>query len=738
MTRAIETSAPKNTVLAFPASAGAFAPAERAMIDRAAALVLPLATGVRTFEGEDLARHALGVAEILAGLKLDHESVVAALLLGYPERVGAGADKLREEFGADIAMLVEGVARMGQIHNDAAVLNANERAAQAERLRKMLLAMVDDIRIVLIKLAERVQTLRFLVNVEGDVRRATAKEVLELFAPLANRLGVWQIKWELEDLSLRALEPDVYKSIARALDERRQDREAYIRKVMAMLAQELAAAGIHPDVAGRPKHIYSIYKKMQRKGSGIDALYDIRAVRVLVKDVKDCYAALGIVHNLWTPLPSEFDDYIARPKPNDYRSLHTAVIGPDGKPLEVQIRTVEMHQHSEYGVAAHWRYKESGRSEWSSQKTGARFNDKIAWLRQILDWKKDVAGPGEWLEQFKTSLFEDTIYVFTPQGKVIDLPKGSTPVDFAYQIHSNLGHRCRGAKVNGVMVPLNTPLQNGQRVEVITVKEGGPSRDWLNPELGYLVSHRGRTKVRQWFKSLELEADIASGRATIEAELKREGFGDKRLLNLEDVAREAGIPKLDDFFAAVAHGDLNTRQIQHAIRATAKLLEAPPADEDVVVARQSKAAGSGSGILIVGVDKLMTGLGKCCKPAPPDPIIGFVTRGKGITIHRQSCPNVVRMRVASPERLITADWGTARDEVFPVDIEVEAIDRQGLLRDISEVFSREKINVTAVNTLSKNMQARMFFTVEVQSLGQLKRALQLVEEVKGVLSAGRR
>ena len=725
-------------VHAFPASVGTFAPAERALIDRAAALALPLGSGSRTLEGEDLARHALGVAEILAGLKLDHESVVAALLLGHGEKSGAATTKLREDFGADIAMLVEGVARMSQIHNDASVLSAPERAAQAESLRKMLLAMVDDIRIVLIKLAERVQTMRFLVNVDADVRRTTAKEVLELFAPLANRLGVWQVKWELEDLSLRALEPDAYKSIAKALDERRHDREAYIRKVMTLLAQELAAAGIRPDVAGRPKHIYSIYKKMQRKGAGIDALYDIRAVRVLVDDVKDCYAALGVVHNLWTPLPSEFDDYIARPKPNDYRSLHTAVIGPEGKPLEVQIRTFEMHQHSEYGVAAHWRYKESGRSDKSHQKAGAKFDDKIAWLRQILDWKKDVAGPGEWLEQFKTSLFEDTIYVFTPQGKVIDRPKGSTPVDFAYQIHSNLGHRCRGAKVNGLMVPLNTPLANGQRVEVITVKEGGPSRDWLNPELGYLVSHRGRTKVRQWFKSLEHESDIASGRATFEAELKREGFGDKRELNLEDIAREAGIPKLDDFFAAVAHGELNTRQIQHAIRATAKLSDAPPPDEDVVVARQSKAAGSGSGILIVGVDKLLTGLGKCCKPAPPDPIIGFVTRGKGITIHRQSCPNVARMKITSPERLISSDWGTARDEVFPVDIEVEAIDRQGLLRDISEVFSREKINVTAVNTLSKNMQARMFFTVEVASLAQLKRALQLVEEVKSVLSAGRR
>ena len=725
-------------MLALPQSIGSFyASAERAAIDRAAALARAGDTGLRTPEGEDLAHHVVGVADILASLKLDHESIVAALLLGYPAPSPADQDALRADFGATVAMLVDGVARMGQIHNDAKVLNENERTAQAERLRKMLLAMVDDIRIVLIKLAERVQTLRFLANANaahGDTRQTIAKEVLELFAPLANRLGVWQFKWELEDLSLRVLEPDAYKSIARALDERRHDRESYIRKVMATLATELATLGIHADVAGRPKHIYSIYKKMKRKGSGIDGVYDIRAVRVLVDDIKDCYTTLGIVHNLWTPLTSEFDDYIARPKPNAYKSLHTAVIGPDGKPLEVQIRTFEMHQHSEFGVAAHWRYKESGRSD----KSGGKFDDKIAWLRQILDWKKDVAGPGGTiLEQSETSLFEDTIYVFTPQGKVIDLPKGATPIDFAYAVHSGLGHRCRGAKINGAMVPLSTPLQNGQRVEVSTVKEGGPSRDWLNAELGYVVSHRARTKVRQWFKSLDHDADIVAGRATIEAELKREGFNDKRALNLEEVAREAGISKLDDFFSAVAHGDLNMRQIQHAIRATAKLAEAP-VEEDVVVPRQSKATGSGSGILIVGVDKLLTGLGKCCKPAPPDPIIGFVTRGKGITIHRQSCPNISRMKSSSPERMISADWGLPREEVFPVDIEVEAIDRQGLLRDISEVFSREKINVTAVNTLSKNMQARMSFTVEVGSLGQLKKALHVVGEVKGVMSAGRR
>ena len=597
----------------------------------------------------------------------------------------------------------------------------------------MLLAMVEDIRVVLIKLAERTQALRYLVTGEQARREAAAREVLDLFAPLANRLGIWQLKWELEDLSLRALEPQAYQSIAQQLDERRLDRQRYIEALMATITRELARAGMRAAVTGRPKHIYSIWNKMRRKQAGIEALYDIRAVRIVVDDVKDCYAALGIVHNLWTPLPGEFDDYIAKPKANDYRSLHTAVIGPEGKPLEVQIRTLDMHQHSEFGVAAHWRYKESGHR---AARRDPAFEDRIAWLRQVLDWKDAVADASEWLTAFKSSLFTDTIYVLTPQGKVMDLPRAATPVDFAYAVHTNLGHRCRGARVNGAMVPLNTPLENGQQVEIVTVKQGGPSRDWLNPELGYVQSHRARTKVRQWFKAQQHDETVAHGRAVIERELQRAGA---TALNLDAVAVRAGFARADELFAAVGREEVNARQIQLAIRAVAMPGEEPAAAiPDVVPTRESRAAGVGKGILVVGVDRLMTVLARCCKPAPPDAIVGFVTRGKGVTIHRQRCSSVARLRLREPERLITADWGAAHDEVFPVDVVIEATDRQGLLRDITEVLSRERINVTAANTLTRNMQTRMAFTLEVRSLDLLQRALDLVREVRGVLGAVRR
>src|SRR5436190_11755010 len=492
-------AAPQTVAAWLESLAPTYQPSVREIFATALALARDRCADARLPDGEAVLDRAVGTATIIASLHLDPDSIVAALLSGLPAVNAFDADAIQARFGADVATLVGGVARMESIRAHADTGGGHDAALQAENLRKMLLAMVDDIRVVLIKLAERTQALRYLMTADETLRRQSAKEVFDIFAPLANRLGVWQLKWELEDLSLRALDPNEYKKIAKHLDERRLDRQLFIDNVIAVLRQELAEAGVQAEVTGRPKHIYSIWNKMRRKPGGIDAIYDIRAVRILVDSIKDCYTALGIVHQLWTPVPNEFDDYIAKPKPNNYRSLHTAVIGPGGKPLEVQIRTFEMHQHSEYGVAAHWRYKESGRSERSSQKTGGRFDDKIAWLRQILDWKKDVSGPGEWLEQFKTSQFEDTIYVFTPQGKVIDLPKGSTPVDFAYAIHSGLGHRCRGAKINGAMVPLNTPLQNGQRIEIIAVKEGNPSRDWLNPELGYAVSHRARTKVRQFF-----------------------------------------------------------------------------------------------------------------------------------------------------------------------------------------------------------------------------------------------
>jgi GTP pyrophosphokinase len=686
-----------------------------------------------TSDGEPWIDRALGTAAIVAGLKLDAESVRASVLIGAPHGEGFDSAAFEEQFGKEMSDIVTGVARMGAIRAAAdSGASKDTRDAQAENLRKMLLAMVGDIRVVLIKLSERTQALRFLTSGDSEARAQAARETQDLFAPLANRLGVWQLKWELEDLALRALEPETYKQIAKLLDERRLDRQHYIEEVKSTLKRDLLAAGIKADVSGRPKHIYSIWNKMRRKQSGIDSVYDIRAVRILVDDVKDCYAALGVVHNQWVPLAREFDDYIAKPKANDYRSLHTAVIGPENKPLEVQIRTHDMHRHSEYGVAAHWRYKEGA----VANRRDPGYDEKIAWLRQVLDWKDAVADGGEWLQQFKSSLFTDAIYVLTPQGRVVDLPRGATPVDFAYSVHTSLGHRCRGARVDGAMVPLNYALKSGQQVEIIAVKQGGPSRDWVNPDLGYVHSRHARAKVRQWFKAQQLEETMAQGRTAVERELARSGM---TALNLEAVAHEAGFAKLDDFFAAVARAELNLRQLQAAIQAVAHPATAPAAPVEALPAlRESQSAGSGSGILIVGVDRLMTGLGRCCKPAPPDPIVGFVTRGKGITIHRQSCNNVERMREKQPERLITADWGTRREEVFPVDVVVEAMDRTGLLRDVSEVFSREKINVTAVNTLSRNLQARMSFTLEVADLERLKRALLLVRDVQGVLTAGRR
>ena len=727
-------------------AASGYTPAERTAIEAAFELARKRYGNALTAEGESWLARATGTAAIVAELKLDAESVRAALLIGIPDSQGFDEQKFAAEAGDEVAKLVIGVARMGAIRTVSlgeGGAHKEARDAQAENLRKMLLAMVGDIRVVLVKLAERTQAMRYWVSA-ADVadarpsaagreahRASQARETQDLFAPLANRLGVWQLKWELEDLGLRALEPDAYRRIAAALDERRIDRQRYIDQAIAEIKRELSVAGVKAEVTGRPKHITSIWNKMRRKRVGIDALYDIRAVRVLVDDVKDCYTALGVVHNLWTPLPQEFDDYIAKPKANRYRSLHTAVIGPDGKPLEVQIRTHDMHRHSEYGVASHWRYKEGGAAQ-----RDPGYDEKIAWLRQVLDWKDAVADAGEWLRQFKSTLFTDTVYVLTPQGKVVDLPRGATPVDFAYAVHTSLGHRCRGARVDGAMVPLNYALQNGQRIEIIAAKQGGPSRDWLNPDLGYVHSNRARSKVRQWFKAQQHEETLAQGRAIIERELARAGA---TAVSHDAVAVKAGFARADELYVAVGRAELNTRQIVTAIRAVLQPDAAPesgaPAD---VVARQSKSAGSGAGILVVGVDRLMTNLARCCKPAPPDGIVGFVTRGKGVTIHRQRCSNVARMRAREPERLIVADWGIPRDEVFPVDVVLEAMDRQGLLRDITEIFSRERINVTAANTLTRNSATRMAFTLEVKSLDALSRALALVKDVKGVLSAGRR
>jgi len=677
-------------------------------------------------EDPDAMSHVLGTAAILAHQNMDQESILAALLLGATALGTEGLAKVTAIFGDGVARLVDGVARMGQISEYTAPEGGDKReqGAHIESLRKMLLAMVEDIRVVLIKLAERTQAMRELARADDDTRCSVAREVQDIFAPLANRLGVWQVKWELEDLSFRYLEPDLYKKIARLLDEKRLGREQYIADVREQLRQELHKNGVAAEVSGRPKHIYSIYKKMKRKGVDFSEVYDVRAVRVLVNDLKDCYTALGVVHSLWQPIPGEFDDYIAHPKGNDYRSLHTAVVGPEDKALEVQIRTHDMHNHAELGVAAHWRYKEGGRQD-------AGFEEKIAWLRQIMEWKEDVHDAGELMEQFKTGLFQDTVYILTPQGKVVALPKGATPIDFAYHVHTDLGDRCRGAKVDGNIVPLTYPLANSQRVEIITVKQGGPSRDWLNPNLGYVRTSRAKAKIRHWFKHQHYEENVAQGREALEKETHRLGLP---LPNLEMLAQKNHFARPEDLLAAIGRGDITARQVMAAIQGEVELKE----EEWHLPAPRAGIGPSASGVLIYGDGGLLTTIAKCCKPVPPDAIVGFVTRGRGVAIHRQDCPNVLHLDESQRDRLLVASWGAKNSGHYEVDIEIEANDRQGLLRDISEVMTREKINVTAVSTLSRGLQAGMRFTVQIADLDQLARILTLVREVPGVAWARRR
>ena len=672
--------------------------------------------------GEAAWPHALGMALVAASLRLDLDTRLAALLFAASDYLDDATEKLTAEFGAPVAELVDGLRRLKGLR---LVTRQGEGAqgvkAQAEVLRKMLLAMSEDIRVVLLRLASRTQSLRHLADRPGPERAEVARESLDIYAPLANRIGVWHLKWELEDLAFRYLEPETYKRIAKMLDERRVEREGFIEEAIARLRDELATAGVKAEVFGRPKHIYSIYSKMKAKRIDFAEVYDVRALRVLVDEVRDCYTVLGIAHHIWQPIPKEFDDYISHPKGNDYRSLHTAVVGPGGRALEVQIRTHEMHQHAELGVAAHWRYKEKSGSD-------ARYDDKIAWLRQLLSWRDEISDSSEWVRQFKRAAFDDTLYVLTPQGRVIDLARGATPVDFAYRLHTDLGHRCRGARVNGVLVPLNTPLENGQTVEIVAAKQGGPSRDWLQPEQGYLATSRAKSKVRQWFTAQEAAETLAQGRQIVTREMQREGQSGA---NLEELAHKLGFANADALYLAAARNDIGQRQLQTALRGVPE--EAPAGPE--IQTRRSKA--SASRVLIVGVDKLLTQLGRCCKPAPPDAIAGFVTRGKGVSIHRLECTNFRNMSGRNPERVISAEWGGGADALYPVDIVVEAQDRQGLLRDISEVLSREKINVTAVNTQSKQGAARMGFTIEVSGVAQLQRALKLIGAIVGVERASR-
>ncbi len=632
-----------------------FAPAEIDLIRNACQLAGPLYAGQFELTGTPLLQHALGAADILAGMNMDHETLAATILHAVPEYLDDWQDKIAKSFGTNVKMLVVGISRVEQIEQFSEMAglhkkNRDEAAQQIESLRKMLLAMVEDIRVVLIKLAERTQTLRHLSGASAEQQKMIAQQTRSIFAPLANRLGVWQLKWELEDLSVRYLEPELYKKIAKLLDERRVDREQYIAAVVSQLKQVLDQAGIPAEVTGRPKHIYSIINKMKRKHLDFSELYDVRALRILIDDdkvdgIRGCYTALGLVHELWPPVESEFDDYIAHPKSNNYRSLHTAVIGPRGLPLEVQIRTREMHQYSELGVAAHWRYKEGVKSD-------TRFDEKIAWLRQILEWKDELAGKGDLQEQFRNELFHDQVYVLTPLGKVIALHKGATPVEFAYTLHTDLGHRTRGAKVDGSIVPLNYKLQNGQRVEILTVKQGGPSRDWINPSLGFLQSPRIRAKVRAWFKNQNFDESVAQGRTQLDRELHRLGITS---INQEKLAQRLHFNKLEDLLAAIGRNEVTQRRIAVAIQeelptkviALAKPKALRPANERTPQAD----------ITVGGVNNLMTRFAKCCSPAPGDAIVGYVTRDRGITIHREDCTFMQRLAENRRDRKLTAQWG---------------------------------------------------------------------------------
>jgi len=713
---------PQSSAAALEQLAEGVAGEGRSLIARALEFAEPLYAGQVLSTGEPVWPHALGLGSSLAAVGLDPAARAAGVLFAAPKHLG-GVEKLQQQFGAEIAALAGGVEKLHRLR----VATRRSAEEQNEILRKMVLGMVEDVRVVLIRLASRTQTLRWFAKNPAADRESYARETLDIYAPLANRLGVWQLKWELEDLSFRFLDPDLYRKIARMLEETRLEREQYIRGAMQTLDGALAAAGVQAEIAGRPKHIYSICNKMRVKGLDFSQVYDVRALRVIVPTTRDCFTALGVVHDLWQPIPKEFDDYISRPKGNQYQSLHTAVIGPADKTLEVQIRTEEMHRQAEFGIAAHWRYKEGG-------KAHSAFDEKIAWLRQLLAWRDEVAGASGWGEKTRQAALDDTVYALTPQGKVIDLPAGATAVDFAYALHTDLGHRCRGAKVDGHIVPLQTALKSGQRVEIVVGKSGGPSRDWLSAERGFIKSHRARQKVRQWFNAQALADTIAEGRAIVEREARREGASQA---SMDVLAERLGLDKPDDLFAAVAREEVNLRELHTALRALAGIaapapIVAPPALRE----RRPKSSGD-SGILIVGLDRLLTQLAKCCKPVPPDPIRGFVTRGRGVSIHREDCSSLKRLAELQPERLIEAGWGARAGGHYPVDIAVTANDRQGLLRDIGEALARERINVTAVRTQSRDDLAHMRFTFDVEDLAQLRRAVTSVKDVHGVIRVAR-
>lgn len=709
-----------------------YTPVDRDIVRRAYELALTAHASQKRQSGEPYINHCVAVASILAEMRMPADVVAAGLLHDTVEDTTVKLDDLKMQFGDSVANLVDGVTKLeslprvshsGEVPSPEQA-STRKRQLAIEALRKTFLAMNDDVRVVLIKLADRLHNMRTLGFTPTEKQVRIAQETLDIYAPLANRLGIWQIKWELEDLSFRYVNPEKYKEIADQLTDRRSTREDQIVEIIEKLQHVMTQASLKAEVSGRPKHIYSIYRKMMAKGKTFEMVRDVRGVRLLVPDMPSCYAALGLIHNLWRPIPGEFDDYIAAPKDNFYQSLHTAVLYDDGKPLEVQIRTPEMHQNSEYGIAAHWRYKEGTRRD-------HKYEQHVMWLRSMMEWRGEVKDAQEFVDSMKSDVFEDRVYIFTPKGDIYDLPAGSTPIDFAYHVHTDIGHRCRGAKVDGKLVPLDYELKTGQQVEILISKQGGPSRDWLNSSLGMVKTQRARSKIRIWFKKQDEEQNLAQGRTIVEKELHRLGLSD---INLENLARQLDFKNPDEMFIALGCGDLSVNRLINLISE-----QELPAEEELVASGAKSKSDTTDAVSVVGLRGLLTAMGKCCNPMPGDPIVGYITRGRGATVHRQDCPNILRSK--ERERLVKVSWGEQM-RTYPVPIKITAFDRQGLMSDISTLLNAEDVNIVNVNVRvdHDNVKADVAdirLVVEVKDIGQLSRVLNRIENLANVLDAQR-
>ncbi len=717
-----------------------FSVVDREMVMRAYNFADEMHAGQKRVSGEPYVSHCVAVAGILAEMQVTPTIVIAALLHDTVEDTRATPADIQKAFGDEVAKLVEGVTKLtnlprvsrGDQHNGSAAsaddppeelppmaAKMKRRDLANETLRKVFLAMGDDIRVVLIKLADRLHNMRTLGYMSEAKRQRIAQETMDIFAPLANRLGIWQIKWELEDLAFRYLNPEKYREIAENLAERRQDREGMIQKIIDNLQAVLARNEIKAEISGRPKHIYSIYKKMVEKGKPFEMVRDLRAFRCIVNDIPACYAALGVIHTTWRPIPQEFDDYIAAPKDNFYQSLHTAVIYDDGKPLEVQIRTVEMHQNAEFGIAAHWRYKERGHRD-------ELYEQRINWFRRIMEWRQEIEDAQEFVDSMKSDVFQDRVYVFTPRGDIIDMPAGSTPIDFAYHVHTEIGNRCRGAKVNGKLVTLDYELKTGDQVEILAAKQGGPSRDWLNPSLGLVKTQRARSKIRAWFKRQDRDLNLVQGKAMLEKELRRLGMND---FAVETLAKDFEFRSLDDLYVAIGTGDVGLGRIVNRL-----IEDAAPKDLALFPLTPREAKPGDGGVTVLGLKGLLTTMARCCNPAPGDPIVGYITRGRGATIHRQDCPNILRMK--DRERMIKVTWGEAH-QVYPVSVAIKAYDRAGLMNDISLIIGNENVNLIDIDIKVAQNLASILMVLEVSDISQLSRVLNRIENLPNVMEAHR-